>query len=65
MTTIKIDVPDDRAQQLQDLAARLHVAPEDLLRVSLEEILNRPDEMLQQSVQYVLSKNAELYRRLA
>jgi hypothetical protein len=47
------------------LAARFQVAPEDLLRVSLEEILTRPDEAFQQAARYVLAKNADLYRRLA
>jgi predicted transcriptional regulator len=65
MTTITITLPDDRLRQLQELAARFHVAPEDLLRVSLEEILTRPDEAFQQAVRHVLAKNADLYRRLA
>jgi len=65
MTTITITLPDDRALELQELAKRLHVSAEDLLRVSLEEILTRPDEAFQQTVHYVLAKNAELYRRLA
>ncbi len=65
MTTITITLPDDRAQRLQELAARLQIAPEDLLRVSLEEILTRPDEAFQQAARYVLAKNADLYRRLA
>lgn len=65
MTTITITLPDDRARKLQELAARFQVAPEDLLRVSLEEILSRPDEDFQQAVRYVLAKNADLYRRLA
>ncbi|MDQ7029183.1 MAG: hypothetical protein Q9O62_05080 [Ardenticatenia bacterium] len=39
--------------------------PEELLRVSLEELLSRPDEAFQEAMAYVLTKNAELYRRLA
>jgi len=65
MTSITITLPEDRAHKLQELAARFQVSPEDLLRVSLEEILTRPDEAFQQAVQYVLTKNADLYRRLA
>jgi predicted transcriptional regulator len=65
MTTITITLPADRALKLQELAARFQVAPEDLLRVSLEEILTRPDEAFQQAARYVLAKNADLYRRLA
>jgi predicted transcriptional regulator len=65
MTTITITLPDDHLRQLQELAARFHVAPEDLLRISLEEILTRPDEPFQQAVRYILAKNVDLYRRLA
>lgn len=65
MATFTITLPDDRALKLRELAARFQVAPEDLLRVSLEEILTRPDEAFQQAARYVLAKNAELYRRLA
>lgn len=63
MTTITL--PDDRVRRLCDLAARFQVAPEDLLRVSVEEILSRPDEDFQQAARYVLEKNTDLYRRLA
>ncbi len=44
---------------------RLHVAPEELVRVSIEEFLARPEEEFQQALEYVLHKNVELYRRLA
>lgn len=65
MTTITITLPDDRLRQLQELAARFQVAPEDLLRVSFEELLTRSDETFQQAVRHVLAKNADLYQRLA
>jgi hypothetical protein len=41
------------------------VTVEDLARVGIEELLSRPDEAFQQAADYVLRKNAELYRRLA
>jgi predicted transcriptional regulator len=65
MTTIRISLPDDRAQKLRDMASRFQVTPEDLLRVSLEELLARPDEEFQEAVRHVLAKNVDLYRRLA
>jgi len=51
--------------KLQEIASRLGVTPEDLVRISIEELLARPDDAFQQAVDYVLNKNAELYRRLA
>lgn len=50
---------------MREKAERFRVAPEDLIRVSLEELLTRPDEAFQSAAEYVLTKNAELYRRLA
>lgn len=65
MTTITIAIPDDRLLEFKEIAARLQVTPEELVRVSLEEILTRPEEEFQRTVDYVFHKNAELYRRLA
>ena len=65
MTTITITLPDERVKTLQELAARFRVAPEELLRASLEELLARPTDQFQQVVERVVSKNAELYKRLA
>jgi len=65
MTTITISLPDDRLEQLKEIAARLRVAPEELVQASIEELLTRPDKEFRQALKYVLNKNAELYRRLA
>ena len=65
MTTLTISLPEDRLQQLKERAAELGVAPEELVRASIEELLTRPDEEFQRALTYVLTKNAELYRRLA
>jgi len=65
MTTITISLPDDRLLKLKEAAAHLGVEPEELVRVSIEELLTRPEEDFNRAVDYVLRKNAELYRRLA
>ena len=65
MVTYTISLPEDRAQKLNEIAARYSVVPEELVRVSVEELLSRPDEEFRQVLEYVLQKNAELYRRLA
>lgn len=64
MQTITITLSDDRVAQLQELAIRFGVQPEDLVRISVEELLTRPEDAFQHAVQYVLEKNADLYRRL-
>jgi predicted transcriptional regulator len=65
MTTLTISLPEDRLQQLKERAARFRIAPEELVRASIEELLSRPDEEFQRALTYVLTKNADLYRRLA
>ncbi len=65
MTNITITIPDDRLLKLKEMAARFQVTPEELVRVSLEEILTRPEDAFQRAANYVLKKNAELYQRLA
>lgn len=62
---LTLSITEDRFAKLKDIATRLDITPEDLVRVSIDELLSRPDEDFQTAVDYVLKKNAELYRRLA
>jgi antitoxin FitA len=65
MSTLTITISDDRLAKLREIADRFNIKPEDLARVSIEELLTRPEESFQQAADYILHKNAELYRRLA
>ncbi len=65
MTAITVSLPDDRLQKLKEIAMQLGIAPEELVRISIEELLTRPEEEFQRVLEHVLNKNAELYRRLA
>ncbi|PYU93358.1 MAG: DNA-binding protein [Acidobacteria bacterium] len=65
MTTIAINLPDDRLQRLRETAGRFGITIEDLVRAGIEQLLSQPDETFQNAADYVLKKNAELYRRLA
>ena len=65
MTTITITLPNDRFRVLEKMSKRLNLAPEELARLSVEELISRPDESFQDAMKYVLEKNAELYQRLA
>ena len=64
MSSITIDLPDEHLARLREIAARFGVTPEELARVSIEELLTQPDEKFEAAADYVLKKNAELYRRL-
>ncbi|GIW01235.1 DNA-binding protein [Roseiflexus sp.] len=65
MTTITIALSDDQLQKLQQVATLFQVTPEELVRVSVEELLSRPEEEFRKALEYVLQKNTELYQRLA
>jgi len=65
MPTITITLSDDHSARLKQLAEGAGVLPEDLLRASVEAWLARPKEDFARAADYVLLKNAELYRRLA
>ena len=64
MTTITITLPEDRLLKLREKAVHCGVTPEQLVRVSIEEFLARPEEAFQQAADYVLKKNEALYRCL-
>jgi predicted transcriptional regulator len=65
MTTITIQVPSDRFLKLKEMADRLQITPEQLVRANVEDLLAQPEEAFQEALKHVLVKNAELYRRLA
>jgi predicted transcriptional regulator len=65
MAQFTVALPEDRLQELEKIAARYNVSPEALVRVSIEDLLTRSDESFRSALDYVLTKNAELYRRLA
>lgn len=65
MNAITVTLSDARLAQLQEMATRFQVSPEELVRVGVEELLAQPDDVFQRVVAAVLKKNAELYRRLA
>ncbi len=65
MTTITIELPSERLQKLQEMALKFGVSMEELVRVSVEDMLTQPEEQFRIAAQYVLKKNAELYKRLA
>ncbi|MBL8796438.1 MAG: DNA-binding protein [Planctomycetia bacterium] len=64
MATLTITLKEDQLDRLQKVAAELGVSPEAVVQNTLDEYLTRRARF-QQAADYVLEKNAELYRRLA
>jgi len=65
MTTITIELPSERLKKLQEMALKFGISMEELVRVSVEDMLTQPEEKFRTAAQYVLKKNTELYKRLA
>lgn len=65
MAAITIDLSDSQFQKLENLARVHGIATEVLLKASLEDWLSLQKGDFVDAADYVLGKNAELYRRLA
>jgi antitoxin FitA len=65
MTTVTIELPEERVHELSERAAALGITIEALIQASITDLLTRPTDDVQQAIDLVLTKNAELYRRLA
>ena len=53
MSTLTIALSKDRLQKLEQIAQRFQIAPEDLVRVSIEELLSLPDEEFRRALELV------------
>jgi hypothetical protein len=62
--TLTIDLPPDQFEKLTGLANAQGISVEECARHELGERLSR-DRAVSVAAEYVLRKNAELYRRLA
>jgi antitoxin FitA len=65
VASITLDLSDTQFQKLQDLATVHGIALEVLLKASLEDWLSSQKTEFVDAANYVLTKNSELYRRLA
>ena len=65
MSTITITLPDERLNRLEHRAADLGITVEELVKMSLDELLAKTEEAFDQAVNRVMEKNKDLYERLA
>ena len=64
MSSLTFQVADAKAERLEDAAREMGVPVEDLLQRITDDFLSRKGSF-EAAAKYVLTKNAELYRRLA
>lgn len=65
MKTLTIQLSDETADRLEALAEQLGMSLEEVAKVSIDDQLKRLDREYEDAAEQVLSKNAELYRRLS
>ncbi len=63
--TLSIQLPDDAERRLREAAAELRVPPADLAAAAVRDFIANPEKDFEEAARRVLSKNSELYRRLA
>ena len=65
MTTITLELPDEKAEQLSEAARQMNTTLEELVTISVEERLAERKEYVSRAITRIIKKNEELYRRLA
>lgn len=65
MTSITVQLEETKAEALRKKADRFGLAPEQFLTASVEDLIGQPDADFDDAARRVLSKNSELYKRLA
>lgn len=65
MTSITVQMEDAKAEILREKATRYGLDAEQFLMASVDNLVAQPDPDFDAAARRVLSKNQELYKRLA
>jgi len=65
MARITVEIDDSKATILREKAKKLGLDPEQFVMATIEDLLGQPEADFRVAMQRVLSKNKELYERLA
>jgi len=65
MTTFTVHLDESKAALLREKAEKYGLSPDQLVKASIEDFLAQPEQEFEAAAQRVLSKNKELYNRLA
>jgi antitoxin FitA len=65
MTNITVQIEEAKAEALRKKAERFGLNLEQFVMASIEDLLGQSDNDFDEAARRVLSKNKELYRRLA
>lgn len=65
VTRLTVQIEDSKAEALRERAERYGLNTEQFLTASIEDLIGQPDPDFDEAARRVLSRNKELYRRLA
>ena len=65
MARITIEIDDSKAALLRKKAEKFGILPDQFVIASIEDLINQPEPEFEDAMRRVISKNKELYKRLA
>ena len=65
MIRITVEIDDNKAAILKEKARKFGLLPDQFVTASIEDLISQPDPAFESAMNRVLSKNRELYERLA
>lgn len=65
MATITVEIEDSKAALLREKAEKYGLLPDEFITASIEDLIAQPEPKFEEAMRKVLSKNKELYKRLA
>ena len=65
MTKIVVEIDDHKAIILKEKARKFGLLPDQFVTASIEDLISKSDPDFETAMKRVLSKNRELYERLA
>ena len=65
MARITVEIEDSKAALLKEKAKKFGLLPEQLVTASIVDLIAQPEPDFEETMHRVLSKNKELYERLA
>ncbi len=65
MARITVEIEDSKAALLEEKAKKFGLLPDQIVTASIEDLIGQPEPDFESAMRRVLSKNKELYKRLA
>jgi hypothetical protein len=65
MARITVEIDDSKATILREKAKKFDLLPHQFVTASIEDLISQPEPDFEAAMRRVLSRNKELYKRLA